>query len=113
MCAQAHMYARHGIESRTNESQTAQRGTTRISSQSRQAKKMSQLWSCRCAWMAKSAHIRGEQVIEMTCGKSLRIVFTFAGTQMLLVNAVVVVAKLVHKDVQEHERPSLPFREAT
>ena len=40
-------------------------------------------------------------------------ILTLGRIQMLLVNAVVVVAKLVHENVQERERPCLRFREAT
>jgi hypothetical protein len=40
-------------------------------------------------------------------------IFPFAGIQVLLVNVVVVVAELVHGNVQQHERPCLRFREPT
>jgi hypothetical protein len=59
--------------------------------------------------MTENANIRGKQLVETTRGKSLGIILAFARTQVLLVNAVVVVAKLVHENVQEHKRPSLRF----
>jgi hypothetical protein len=46
--------------------------------------------------MTKDAHIRWKQLLETTRRKPLSIILTFAGTQMLLVDAIVVVAKLVH-----------------
>lgn len=61
--------------------------------------------------MTENANIRGKQLIETTLGKSLGIILAFAGIPMLLVNAVVVVAKLVHEYVQKHERPSLRLGE--
>jgi hypothetical protein len=67
----------------------------------------------RSAWITENAHVRLKQLFEAAGGKPLRIVFTFAGTVMLLVNAVVMVAKLVHENVQECERSSLRFREPT
>src|SRR5437867_6803644 len=61
----------------------------------------------------KDAHICRKQLVKTAGGKPLRVVLTFARTQMLLVNTIVVVANLVHENVQEHERPRLGLRKTT
>jgi hypothetical protein len=62
--------------------------------------------------MPKHADIRGKQLIKTTNRKPLCIILTFAGTQMFLVGTVMVVAELVHENVQEHKCPCLRLREA-
>jgi hypothetical protein len=63
--------------------------------------------------MPKDAHISREQLLETAGREPLCIILAFAGIQMLLVYSVVVVAKFVHENVQQHERPRLRFRETT
>ena len=61
--------------------------------------------------MTKDAHIGGEHLLEPACRKTLGIILALAQTQMLLSELVVVVTKLVHKNVQEHVCPCLSLRE--
>src|SRR5262249_41920782 len=63
-------------------------------------------------WITKSADVRGKQLLEATGRKPLRIILPSARTQMLLVKAVIVVAKFVHENMQKHERPRLRLSEA-
>ncbi len=67
----------------------------------------------RSAWMSKNANIRGKQLLETARGKPLRMILTLARIQMLLVNAVEVMSKLVHENVQKHKRTRLSLREPT
>src|SRR5512138_2311480 len=62
-------------------------------------------------WMSKDTHICWKQLVETAGRKLLRIFLTFARTQMLLVNAVIVMPKLVHENVQEHECTRLRLSE--
>lgn len=63
--------------------------------------------------MTKNTDIRGKQLLEPAGGKSLCIILSLRRTEMLLLDAVEVVAKLVHEDVQKHEPASLSLREPT
>ena len=67
----------------------------------------------RFAWVSKNANKRWKQLLKTIVGKRLRIILTLARIQMLLVDAVEMMAELVHKDVQKHECSGLCFREPT
>jgi len=63
--------------------------------------------------MSKNTYISWKQMLETTGRKLLCVILAFARTEVLLVNAIEVVAKLVHENMQEHECASLHFREPT
>ena len=67
----------------------------------------------RCAWMAKYANVRGKQLLETTGGETFGMILTLARIQVLLVNAVIVMAKFVHENVQKHKCTRLRLCEPT
>ncbi len=62
--------------------------------------------------MIKNSDIRWKQLLESTSGEPLCIILSFCGTEVLLMNPVVMVAKLVNKHMQKHEGASLRLRES-
>ncbi|HEV8544214.1 MAG TPA: hypothetical protein VGR78_17635 [Verrucomicrobiae bacterium] len=68
--------------------------------------------SDRSAWIAENTHIVGKQLSETAGGKPLCKILAFAGTPMLLVDAVIMMPKLVHENMQQHERSRLRLRKS-
>ena len=63
-------------------------------------------------WVAEDTHIGRVELFKSSSGEALGVVLTFEGITVLLMDVIVVMTKLMHEHVKQHECPRLRLRES-